>query len=107
MARPVAVRGRSLVAVALLGFVLVATGVIWRRSYGIAQQRRLRSLEDRRASLEARAASLQNDIRELSSRATLAPVAERRLDMHIPGDSQVVILSRPSIPGTKDARAPH
>lgn len=107
MARAVAGRGRSLVAVALLGFVLVATGVIWRRSYGIAQQRQLRALEDRRTALEARAASLQNDIRELSSRARLAPVAERRLDMHIPSDSQVVILSRPSTPGTQDARAPH
>lgn len=106
MARAVAARGRSLVAVALLGFVLVATGVIWRRSYGIAQQRRLRTLEDRRASLEARAAALQNDIRELSSRARLAPVAEQRLDMHIPGDSQVVILNRPSPLEATDTRAP-
>ena len=89
-------RGRSIVALVLLGFVLVATGVIWRRSYGIARARELDALERERTSLEARKARLESEIRELSSRARLAPVAERRLGMRIPSDSQVVILRRPS-----------
>ena len=46
-------RGRSIVFLALLGFVLVATGVIWRRSTGIAMSRELRVLETRRTALEA------------------------------------------------------
>ena len=83
-------------AFALLGFLLVATGVIWRRSFGITQRSELRTLERERAQLEARRVKLENDIREASSRSRLAPIAEQRLDMHVPNDSQVVILPRPS-----------
>ena len=100
-------RGRSLVALVLLGFVLVATGVIWRRSYGIARARELDALQRRRAALEARKASLEGQIRELSSRARLAPIAEQRLGMHIPSDSQVVILPKPTTPTPVDAPPTH
>lgn len=87
-------RGRQL-ALVLFGFLLVATGVIWRRSYGIARSRELTELDKRRAQLEARRAELESDIRDLSSRARLAPIVEQRLQMHVPTDSQVVILPRP------------
>ena len=100
-------RGRSLVGLLLLGFVLVATGVIWRRSYGIARARELDALQRRRAALEARKASLEGQIRELSSRARLAPIAEQRLGMHIPSDSQVVILPKPTTPTPVDAPPTH
>ena len=76
----------------------MATGVIWRRSYGIARSRDLNELEKRRVQLEARRAQLQSEIRELSSRARLAPIVEQRLQMHVPTDSQVVILPRPTPP---------
>ena len=88
-------RGR-LLALALFGFLLVATGVIWRRSYGIARSRELTELDKRRVQLEARRAQLQSEIRDASSRARLAPIVEQRLQMHVPTDSQVVILPRPS-----------
>jgi cell division protein FtsL len=100
-------RGRSLVGLLLLGFVLVATGVIWRRSYGIARARELDALQRRRAALEARKATLEGEIRELSSRARLAPIAEQRLGMHIPSDSQVVILPKPSSAAAPDAPPSH
>ena len=93
--RKVARRGRSWVALALIGFVLVATGVILRRSYGITEARALRDLDRRRAQLLAERAQLETDIRNLSSRVRLAPVAEQRLNMHVPHDSQVVILPLP------------
>jgi cell division protein FtsL len=93
--RGVAARRRSRVALLLLGFLLVATGVIWRRSYGIQQRRALQELETKRAQLAAQRAKLEAEIRELSSRARLAPVAEQRLNMHVPTDSQVVILPKP------------
>ena len=99
-------RGRSIVAIALLGFLLVATGVIWRRSYGIARARELRDLDRRRVQLEAERAKLESDIRELSSRATLAPIAEQRLNMHVPSDSQVVILPRPQPTPVRRSDAP-
>ena len=81
-------------ALILVGFVLVATGVIWRRSFGIAQSRELRELDKQRLELEAQKARLQGEIRELSSRARLGPIAEQRLNMHVPNDSQVINLSR-------------
>ena len=101
--RPRGPRGRSVVALILLGFVLVATGVIWRRSYGIARARELDALDRRREALEAHKARLEADIRELSSRARLAPIAEQRLGMHIPSDSQVVILPKPTTTTSADA----
>jgi cell division protein FtsL len=93
--RKVARRGRSRVALALVGFVLVAAGVILRRSYGITEARAMRDLDRQRGQLAAERAQLESDIRDLSSRARLAPVAEQRLNMHVPHDSQIVILPRP------------
>lgn len=89
-------RGRSTVALALVGFLLVTTGVIWRRSYGISQSRVLRTLDRQRVELEAEKARLESEVREAASRARLAPIAEQRLRLHVPNDSQVVILQSPS-----------
>lgn len=89
-------RGRSLVFLALLGFVLVATGVIWRRSTGVAMARELRQLEERRAALEAQQAALEGAIRDASSRDRLVGIAEDRLGMRIPPDSLVTFLQRPA-----------
>ncbi len=94
MARGVAPRGRAWVALVLVSFVLVAASVIWRRTAGVEQARELRSLRMQRAQLEARKAQLESDIRRISSRSVLLPIVERRLDMHVPNDSQVVILTR-------------
>lgn len=81
-------------ALLLLGFVLVSTVVIWRRSYGIEQARTLRELERDRRQLLAERARLERDIRDLSTRARLLPVAERRLGMRLPTDSEIVYLER-------------
>jgi cell division protein FtsL len=99
------VRGRSVVALVLVGFVLVATGVIWRRSFGIARAREQQRLEQQRGALEAERAKLEGDIRDASSRATLAKVAEDKLNMHIPSDSLVIYLKRQ--PKTQLKRDPH
>jgi cell division protein FtsL len=86
---------RSTVAIVLVGFVLVATGVIARRTYGIDQARALRELDRRRQALEAERVKLDGDIRDASSRARLAPIAEQRLNMHVPSPDQVIMLPRP------------
>ncbi|HKO15429.1 MAG TPA: cell division protein FtsL [Gemmatimonadaceae bacterium] len=86
---------RSLLALVLLGFVLVATGVIARRSYGIEQARRLRDLARQRQALEEERLKLEGAIREASSRARLAPIAEQRLNLHVPSPDQVIMLPRP------------
>ena len=96
-------RGRSLVALVLVGFVLVAVGVIWRRSYGFSREREIATLEQKRTQLAGERARLELEIRDLSSRAKLAPIAEQRLGMRIPSDSQVIDLRRapvaPAAPG--------
>jgi cell division protein FtsL len=86
------------IAAVLLGFVLVATGVIARRTYGIDQARKIRDLERQRAALEAERLRLESQIRDASSRTRLVPIAEQRLNMHVPTPDQVINLPRPTRP---------
>lgn len=86
--------GRSLVLVGLLGFFVVAMGVIARRTFGISQAREIRDLEVRRDALDASRVQLEVEIREASSRARLGPIVQQRLQMYVPADSQVIILPR-------------
>jgi len=95
---------RSAIALALFGFVLVATGVIARRTYGIDQARGLRELDRKRQALEAERVKLEGEIREASSRARLAPIAEQRLNMHVPSPDQVIMLA-PGRPTPRGSRA--
>ncbi len=88
-------RGRTLILLALVGFFVVATGVIWRRSLGIARALELSALEERRTALEAQEAALEASIRDASSRARLAPIVEQQLGMRIPPESLVIIIPRP------------
>ena len=80
--------------VGLLGFFLVAAGVISRRTFGISQAKALRALDRQRDAMDASRVKLEADIRDASSRARLVPIAERRLHMFVPADSQVIILPR-------------
>ncbi|MEK0430261.1 MAG: hypothetical protein RL139_65 [Gemmatimonadota bacterium] len=93
-------RGRSILLLALLGFLVVATGVIWRRGVGLAQARELRTLRQQRAALTATQAALEGAIRDASSRARLARTVESALGMRVPPDSLVIRLprSRPTPP---------
>lgn len=91
-ARRVGARGRTTIAIALSGFVLISAGVIWRRTAGIEQARELSSLEQRRLQLQSERAKLVSEIRDAASRGRLAPLLERRLNLHVPNDTQVVIL---------------
>jgi cell division protein FtsL len=94
-------RGRSVVALVLVGFVVLASVVIWRRSFGIAESREIRALERERLQLLAERAKLESEIRTLSGRPRLAPIAEQRLRMHVPNDTQVVIIQRPGRAGAR------
>lgn len=92
-----------MIALALFGFVLVATGVIARRTYGIDQARSLRELDRKRQALEAERVKLEGEIRDASSRAKLAPIAEQRLNMHVPSPDQVIMIA-PGRPTPKGIR---
>jgi hypothetical protein len=90
----VALRGRTLVALVLGAFVLVALSIVWRRTMGISQSENLAALDAKRVDLEGERARLESEIRDASARQTLGVAVERRLGMHIPTDKQVVILPR-------------
>ena len=91
-------RGRSVVALTLFGFVLVATSVIWRRTFGQSQSRVVQALERQRADLRAQRAQLQREIRDAASRDKLTPVVEQRLHLRMPSDSQVIVIDRKDVP---------
>jgi cell division protein FtsL len=92
--RRVAPGRRSLIALLLVGFVLVATGVIARRVWGVRQQTEIRKLRQTRDGLEADRIRLEGAIRDASSRTHLQPIAEQHLNMHIARPEQQVFLSR-------------
>ena len=94
MARKVSGGGRVRFALLLLGFVVIASVVVLRRTYGIGAARELQAMETRRSGLIAERRRLESEIRIASSRARLQPIAEQRLQMHVPTEAQVVYLTR-------------
>src|SRR5215208_824844 len=104
--RRVAAGRRSVIALVLVGFVLVTTGVIARRVFGVRQQVEIRVLQQRRDSLRAARIRLEATIRDASSRGRLQPIAEQRLNMHIPTPDQQVLLQRPPLAGPAPSATP-
>jgi cell division protein FtsL len=88
----IALRGRTVVALVLAAFVIVALSIVWRRTIGIEQSSRLAKLDAKRNELESERARLESELREASTRQRLGVAAETRLGMHVPTDQQVVIL---------------
>ena len=91
-------RGRSVVALTLFGFVLVATSVIWRRTFGQMQSRAVQQLERQRQDLRGQRSQLQREIRDAASRDKITATAEQRLRLRMPNDSQVIVIPRSEIP---------
>ena len=97
-------RGRFVVALTLFGFVLVATSVIWRRTFGLSQSRVVQQLERQKSNLRAQRNQLQREIRDAASRDRLKSVVEQRLRLRTPSDSQVIVIDRKDVPpATRDA----
>lgn len=86
-------------AIGLLAFLVVASGVIARRAAGAAKARELLELDRTRASLESERIKLVNDIRNATSFNRIGPLVSRRLGLRTPADSQVVRLPRTSTGG--------
>ncbi len=90
VAPPARRRGRTTVAIALIGAFIVAVCVVARRSYGRALQRDLAGIERTRTQLSGEVIKLEADIRSASSRNRLAPLVEATLGMRVPSDTQVI-----------------
>ena len=97
-------RGRSVVALTLFGFVLVATSVIWRRTFGLSQSRTVQQLERQRSDLSAQRAQLRREIQDAASREKLTPLVEQRLHLRMPSDSQIIVIEKKDVlPPAHDA----
>lgn len=92
----VAVSGRLRLALLMTVFLVISGGVIFRRVYGHKAEKEVNDLDARRAGLIAARLRLEGEIRSASSRARLQPIAEQRLQMHVPDPSQVIPLPRVS-----------
>lgn len=87
-------RSRAAVGLILLGFVGMASGVIWRRSVGYAGARELAALDRRKKAFEDRRLRLTAEIADLSSRDKLGAVVERTLNMRVPPDNSVIMVHK-------------
>jgi hypothetical protein len=96
--RSLKLRGRSIAALLLAGFVLTAVGVISRRNYGMEQQREVELLQHRLDGLTAELESIERSIRTAASRPVLAPIAEERLGLSVATGHQLVTLPHRSPP---------
>jgi cell division protein FtsL len=85
-------RGRTTMALALVGFLIVTVSVIARRSAGRALQRDLTTIQRTRTQLSGEQIKLEAEIRSASSRTRLAPLVEQSLGMRVPADTQVIDL---------------
>jgi hypothetical protein len=93
-------KGRHRLMLWLVVFVCVLLAIAARQSAGFRTARRLGELREERSALEARRAELERQIRVASSRQVLVPLAERRLGLHQPSDSEFTLL--PVAPPSED-----
>lgn len=89
-------RGRWMIAGGLVGFVLISAAVVTRRSYGHREGAGITALQRRQADLTSEKVRLSQMIREASSLSRIRPIAQQRLGMHTPSETQIVLLARPA-----------
>ena len=85
-------KGRHWIAIVLGAFLLVTLIVIWRQTAALAAARHLQALQKARAALEVQRSALRGQVQRAGSRAVLVPLAERRLGLRLPQDSEITIL---------------
>jgi len=90
-------KGRHWVMLWLALFLLVATVVQMRQTASIRMARRVATLRQDRANLEARQADLERRIRDASSRTVLGRKAQTDLGLHFPKDSEQAPLPLPIV----------
>lgn len=88
-------KGRHWVMLWLALFLGVATVVQMRQTASYRTARRVAALRQERATLEARQGDLERRLREASSRQVLGRIAQERLGLHFPRDSEQAPLPLP------------
>ncbi|HYU00248.1 MAG TPA: hypothetical protein VEK85_07720 [Gemmatimonadales bacterium] len=88
-------KGRHWVAVWLIAFLAVTWLVYARQTAAIHDAGALIEIRARRANLEGHRAELERRIRTGESRAVLVPRAQTKLGLHLPADSEIVLVPLP------------
>ena len=94
-ARKNTVKGRHWVMLWLGLFLGVALTIVWRQSAALETSRELQELRKTRGALEVTKSGVIGDIHRDASRSVLVPLAERRLGLRLPQDSEITILQDP------------
>jgi cell division protein FtsL len=95
--------GRGKIPLLLVGFVLLATGVMLRRVYGYQQAKSIVEMQRKREALVSEQIKLQDAIRIASDRKHIIEIAQSRLGMKMPELNQVIDLPRRPLPGRRDS----
>ena len=82
-------RGRTIVAVSLIGLVGIAAIVIWRRTRAVEEAKFIRDLTAEKRSLNSQKITLISDLATLTNREHIVPAAEKRLGMHVATELEV------------------
>lgn len=91
-------RGRTTVALGLIGFLIVTVAVVARRSWGRSLQRDLDGIERTRTQLTGEAVKLRAEISTASSRNRIIPLVQSSLGMRVPSETQVIDLPVTEVP---------
>ena len=94
-----ALKGRHWVALWLLGFLVVAWVVVARQTAALRMARDLTATRAQRAALDGRRADVERRIRSATSRAVLAPRAQKNLRLRQPADTEIILLRVPGDSG--------
>lgn len=94
-------KGRHWLALWLALFLAIAGIVIARDTASYRSARRLAQFRQQRLTLEAERAELIRRIRLASSREVLVPLAESRLGLHRPNDSEYLLFRLPPVEGSR------
>ncbi|MBC8088105.1 MAG: hypothetical protein H7Z40_12625 [Phycisphaerae bacterium] len=94
---------RTLVALGLAGLLGVSALVIWRRAIAVAENREVRSLEEKKRELISLRTTLERDLVEATSRQRIVPAAEKRLGMHVATELEVRNLPSASLRDAGDS----
>lgn len=89
-------KGRALVAVGLVLFLLVTTSVVWRRSTGVRTAKQIDRLLEEKRSLLAQEKYLEGQLRRATSRRNVVQEAQRRLGMVRPTEAQTRFIAVPA-----------
>lgn len=84
---------RSLIAIGITLFLLIAFVVVWRRSTGVSNARKIARMEARRAELQTEKQTLERQIADAVSYGRIVQAA-RKLDMHVAGEREVRTIER-------------